>query len=377
MMARKPSRREEPTKLQRQLDLIAYLVGRRLPVQVDELMQKIPAYAAKLREHDAVSQDSVRRMFERDKDDLRAAGIPIRTIEYHVDGQVQEGYAIQRRDFYLPYLRLVAQADPEDAEYMEPAREATVRISKSDAPLALEALRRVSDVPSFPFAEEARSAFRKLAFDLNPSAFAENRSVLFVDRPGAAELNDKLRVLSDALMARKRVSFGYRGMYRGVEDDRSVAPYGLLFQHGHWYLIGHDDMRDDIRVFRVGRMTSLERNRKAPGTPDYEIPDGFDLNDYTGRQPWELGDDDEPPIRARVRFRFPQNLWAARNGFGVLEYEESDGSAVRRFEVHQINPFLRWVLTLQNDAEIIDPPDLREELRRMARDIAAAHAEDA
>lgn len=377
MMARKESaRRDEPTKLQRQLDLIAYLVGRRLPVQVDELMQKIPAYASKLRDDDATTQDSVRRMFERDKDDLRAIGIPIRTLEYQVDGQIQEGYVIQRRDFYLPYLHLVSQAEPDAPEYPRPHREATVDIAEADAPLALEALRRVSEVPSFPFADEARSAFRKLAFDLEPATFAENAPVLFVDRPGAAELSETLRVLSDALMARKRVTFSYRGMYRGVEDDRDVAPYGLLFQHGHWYLIGHDHRREDIRVFRVGRMASIERNRKAPGTPDYQIPDDFDLNDYAGRQPWELGEED-PPIRARVRFRFPQNLWAAHNRFGELDSEESDGSAVRVFDVHQVNPFLRWVLTLQDDAEIVDPASLRDELRRMARDIAAAHAEDA
>lgn len=371
----KSSRRDEPTKLQRQLDLIAYLVGRRLPVPVDELMQKIPAYASKLRD-DPAAQDSVRRMFERDKDDLRAIGIPIRTLEYHIDGQVQEGYVIQRRDFYLPYLRLVAQAGPEEREYIDPAREATVKIAEADAPLALEALRRVADVPSFPFADEARSAFRKLAFDLDPASFDRNAPVLFVDRPGAAEITERLRVLSDALMARKRVTFTYRGMYRGVEEDREVEPYGLLFQHGHWYLIGFDRAREGIRVFRVGRMGSLERNRKAPGTPDYEIPDSFDLNEYSGRKPWELGED-EPPIRALVRFRFPQNLWAARNRYGVLEYEESDGSSVRSFEVHQVNPFLRWVLTLQQDAEILEPVSLRDELRSMARDIAAAHGEDA
>jgi len=376
MAKKQASRREEPTKLQRQLDLIAFLVGRRWPVQVDELMQGIPAYASKLGADDAASQDSVRRMFERDKDDLRSIGIPIRTLEYEVDGQVQEGYVIQRRDFYLPYLRLVSQAEPDQREYLNPARAATVNISEEDAPLALEALRRVAEVPSFPFADEARSAFRKLAFDLDPAAFTENTPVLFVDRPGAAELAGILRVLSDALMARKRVTFSYRGMYRGEEAQRDVASYGLLFQNGNWYLIGHDRMRDDVRVFRVGRITSLERNRRAPGTPDYDIPADFDLKDYTGRQPWELGDEDAS-ITAKVRFRFPQNLWAARNHYGVLDFEESDGSAVRTFEVHQVSPFLRWVLTLQDDAEIIEPGELREELHRMARDIAAAHAEGA
>ena len=86
-----------PTKLQRQLDVIAYLVGRRLPVSVEELMEGIPAYAEKWTTDDATARDSVRRMFERDKDDLRAAGIPLKTIKYTIDhGTAEaEGYIIE------------------------------------------------------------------------------------------------------------------------------------------------------------------------------------------------------------------------------------------------------------------------------------------
>jgi predicted DNA-binding transcriptional regulator YafY len=62
------------TKTQRWLDLLAYLVGRRLPVAVDELMERLPAYARQ------PNPDTARRTFERDKDELRKAGIPIETF---------------------------------------------------------------------------------------------------------------------------------------------------------------------------------------------------------------------------------------------------------------------------------------------------------
>ena len=106
-----------PTKLQRHLDLIAYLVGRRLPVTVDELMERIPAYADKWNAGDKTSQDSARRMFERDKDELRDLGIPLKTVPYSMDyGRTElEGYSIDRRDFYLPYLKLVRTSESEQA----------------------------------------------------------------------------------------------------------------------------------------------------------------------------------------------------------------------------------------------------------------------
>src|SRR5690606_38945110 len=128
----------------------------------------------------------------------------------------------------------------------------------------------------------ARSAFRKLAFDLDPHAFESRSEVLFMEPPGSPELAAHLRTLSDALLARKRVTFDYHGIYRGEQTSRAVEAYGLLFQHGNWYLIGRDTTRDGIRVFRVGRMENVTANTRAPKTADYTVPDDFRLGDYVG-----------------------------------------------------------------------------------------------
>src|SRR5690606_37264678 len=78
------------TKLQRWLDVIAFLVARRLPVSVDEIMEAIPAYASRWTEGSDKDRDSVRRTFERDKEELRRAGIPIESVEYHVNFGAQK-----------------------------------------------------------------------------------------------------------------------------------------------------------------------------------------------------------------------------------------------------------------------------------------------
>ncbi|HEX7091804.1 MAG TPA: WYL domain-containing protein [Longimicrobiales bacterium] len=364
------------SKTQRWLDLIAFLVGRRLPVTVDQIMEGVPAYAEKWKTGDETARDSARRMFERDKDELRKHGIPLQTLTYTVNMQKLEGYRIQRRDFYLPYLRLLGRGEGQASAGAraggEPAGMDRLDLSEEEARLALDALRRVANLPSFPLAPEARSAFRKLAFDLDPDAFADT-PVLFVERPGARELTERVRLLSDALLSRKRVRFRYRGIYRDEETQRDVAPYGLLFQHSHWYLVGHDALRDAVRVFRVGRMEDVEVNQQSPNTPDYEIPESFRLEDYAGRNAWELGAEGEQPVWADVLFRFPASLLAERNRHGELVESRPDGSAVRRFRVVQVNPFVRWLLGMEGEAEVLAPAELAAELRRMAAEIAAAH----
>ena len=87
----------EPTKLQRWLDLIAFLVGRQLPVTYDELMRGVPAYAREYTQAETeTQQESLRRKFERDKKELRTHGIPLRTVKYSINYGIDEveGYQI-------------------------------------------------------------------------------------------------------------------------------------------------------------------------------------------------------------------------------------------------------------------------------------------
>jgi proteasome accessory factor B len=374
---------EPISKTQRWLDLIAFLVKHRFPVSVDQIMEAVPAYAAKRAGGSETDRESVRRMFERDKDELRALGMPLEKLEYSIDYGTQraEGYALSSRDFYLPYLRIVGEdADAGGGEGKAAGKGkkrpgvAEVEIERDDAATAVEALRRVADLPGFGLAEEARSALRKVAFDVDVDDLAV-APVLYVDRPGVAEVRDRMALLTDAVRARKKVRFRYHGIYRGEPTQRAVAPYGLLFQHGHWYLIGHDELRDDVRVFRLGRMEGVEVNRAAAKTPDFEVPADFDLREYTRLEPWELGAGDDGPLEARVRFAFPASLWVARNGYGALVAEEDGGDAVRQFDVHQVGPFLRWLQGFAGEAIVASPPELRDEQVSLARETAAVYRE--
>jgi predicted DNA-binding transcriptional regulator YafY len=370
---------EPISKVQRWLDLIAYLVGRRIPVSVEDLMEGLPAYARHWKEGDETARASVRRKFERDKDELRALGIPIETVPYTVGfGQeTLEGYRLSRRDFYLPYLKLLAE-DAAPRTGSDPAahsvRESSVEIPWDTGAAAVHGLRSLALLPAFPLAGAARSALRKLTFDLDPAAFGDT-PVLFAVPPETSRFLEHTRRLSDALQRRKKVTFLYHGIQRGVATHRTVRPYGLLFQHSHWYLVGWDEDREEERIFRVDRMEALEVNVRHPNTPDFEPPADDALERYRGREAWELGEADET-LRARARFRFPTSLWAERNGYGSRVAEAADGSAVREFDVRQPHAFLRWVLSLEGEADIESPPELREGLRAMAREVAALYEED-
>ena len=358
------------SKAQRWVDLIACLLGRRTPMTVDEIFEAVPAYRRKSGPEGTPDPASVRRMFERDKDELRELGVPIDTVQFSLNYGVEQadGYVLRSGAFYLPYVRIVEASAAGESPPRSSADRPT--FTRDELDLALGALREAAEIPYSPFAEETRSAYRKLTFDMD-SVHAES-AVRRLAPPGRAALGAAVRDLSDALRRRKRVEFRYHGLMRGETTDRDVAPYGLFMEHGAWYLVGHDELRDARRVFHVGRMEDVRVNRSAPATPDYEIRDDFTLDEYVERESWQLGDS-ERDITARVSFTYPLSLWAARNGYGALVEESSDGDVVRVFQVSHVRPFLLWLLGLRGQARLLEPVELADELRSLAATIAQAH----
>lgn len=376
-MSEKPERIQNT---QRWLDLVAYLVGRRMPATVDEIMEKVPGYAEKLAGSDT-DRESARRMFERDKDGLRDAGIPIESVDMPIDygAGKMDAYVLLKKNFHLPYLRVVTGAASEGGAGeagsgsgpKQPKGAREVRLEARESRTAFHALESVAEIPGFPLRSEARSAWRKLSFDLVPPPGGP--AVLYADRSDTGELTAWTRTLTDALLARKAVRFRYHGIYRGTPTDRVVRPYGLLFQHGHWYLVGYDETRDDVRVFRVERMDEPRPNKKKPHTPDYEIPPEFSLAKFRDREAWELGSGDDGVLTARVSFEFPLSLWAERNGLGKLESEDEQGNSLRSFEVRQVDPFLRWILSQRGEARVIEPAELADRVADLAREVMAIY----
>jgi len=190
---------------------------------------------------------------------------------------------------------------------------------------------------------------------------------------GGAELAGSLRDLFGALSGRRRVRFSYHGIRRDATTRRAAEPYGLLFRHGRWYLLAHDSGRKGPRMFRVDRMSGVERADSRSRGPEYEIPADFDSGAHLGRQAWELGQGE--PVRAEVLFRPPASVRAAREGLGSLAGRREDGSTVRAFEVRRRSPLLRRLLSLGGGAEVLAPPELRRDLVRLAGRVVALYEE--
>jgi predicted DNA-binding transcriptional regulator YafY len=362
------------SKTARWLDLIAYLLQHRFPVTREEIFEHVAGYRGEAGEGDAGAEaaalESVRRKFERDKDELRALGIEIETVQLpdRAGDEAGVGYRLRARDFYLPYLELAEKAADRPAPYQGLAH---VPVSRVDLSLLDRATRRLAARPDFPLSAAAASARRKLEFDL-PLPLRSIERVLSRSLDGEAARS--LEVLQQAVAEHVAVDCLYFAIGRDAEERRVIEPYGLFFTWGRWYTAARARDRDAMRVFRVDRVREAELLTGKDAR--FTVPATFSVRHYLRRSPWELTDN--PPTAVRVRFAFPESRWVLAQGVGKpVEPLLGDGGAVLEFEVRDTYPFLRWLLTFRDHATVQSPGALAEELEALRRRVATLYAADA
>ena len=227
-------------RAERLLNLVICLMAARVPVRRATIREAIPGYS------DAASDAAFERMFERDKDELRAMGIPIETIA-DVHGEVL-GYRVHPEDYELPAITFTSQ------ERAALVVAATLWESTTLGPAAISALRKLEAV--------------------QPAAIGgdEQDSRFLVRSPEVARF---ALPLITALRERRTTVFRYRSATDPQARERSVDPWGIVARDGGWYLVGHDRDRAEPRVFRLSRIEgAVELVGSGDVTPR---PDGIDL----------------------------------------------------------------------------------------------------
>jgi predicted DNA-binding transcriptional regulator YafY len=182
--------------------------------------------------------------------------------------------------------------------------------------------------------------------------------------PWAPILDDLRRCVA----RRRQVRLVYQSFHQQV-TERVVDPYALALQWGNWYLAGHCHLRDDLRTFRVDRIQEAE----ATGLT-FELPPDFDAREYLQRMARE-----QPATYYRVAVRFDADvahIVRERQEDWQDLTEHEDGSVTLAFDASELGWPSRWVLTYQDKATVLGPPELADMVRDAAQAIASRYPDD-
>lgn len=244
------------SRTERLLNLVIALLSTRAPLSRATIQSSVAGYDS------GATVAAFERMFERDKEELRAMGVPIRTIA-DAHGEVQ-GYTIDADEYATRDVNFTVEE---------------LAVLNVAAQLWDNAVLESS----------ALTAVRKL------ESIADETAPAPVGTFGVLTARDAaLLPLLRAVRDRRIVRFDYGKPGADEVALRVVAPWAVRSRNGHWYMLGWDAERGEQRVFRLSRIrgqvqiTAAESPRRSSDrvedwtvdidddvTAELEIPEGM------------------------------------------------------------------------------------------------------
>lgn len=198
-------------------------------------------------------------------------------------------------------------------------------------------------------------------------------------RPDLGTLRDSIQVkeseeetgagmlapMQEALSSGRQLELSYQGMKDDAPKKRLLDPMGLFCFRQVWYLHAYDHERKALRNYRLSRVSDARlTERQVLHEARLEL-------DEASYHKWDV-EGDEKKVLVRIRVTPALARWLEENPAHPSQVSNED-------EVHYkvSNPvaMARWVTSLYG-LEVLEPDSLRNELRRVSRELFEMYGDD-
>jgi proteasome accessory factor B len=300
-------------KTERLINLTLALLSSNRYLTKSEIFKNVAGYSG--------SAETMERMFERDKDDLRNLGIPIEVRALDPLFEDDQGYIIDSKSF---------QIDPKDF-----SKEEILYLTMAANLWHGTALQQNSN-----------TALLKI------QSLDGLVAINTVSSPVMAENEDskKLLIIFDAVERQLTLEFEYKGSFR------KVNPYGIYTRRGFWYLAGEENgVVKSFKVIRIGQQIKIISKENS-----FDKPSGFtiakfidDLNSKTTSQ-------------AQVRVRKNQAL-TLRTRYNAIEID-TDWDELYIDYIYE-EDLIETLLWYGSNLVVISPKSIRDQIINRASEL--------
>jgi len=213
-----------------------------------------------------------------------------------------------------------------------------------------------------PIYESLESAIQKIGSQLPAQSFSFLRGLenaLAVRTFGFKDYSrskQTIEAMTRAVFHKYRVRLTYQSPRDSKPTERELDPYRLWYVSNALYVVGHDHLRNDLRVFAVDRIRSVTLTNRR-----FEIPEDFDFEAFT-RSAFNMiwGETQE----VKIRFSASQAPYIRERTWHPSQKIETepDGSIILTLKVADLGEVRFWLIGFGAEAEVLEPAELRDEV---------------
>jgi predicted DNA-binding transcriptional regulator YafY len=288
----------------------------------------------------AATFETSKRTIYRDIQALCESGVPV-VAQAGIGYSLVEGYFLPPLSFSTDEATMLLLgsklvADHFEAQYREVSQSAS---------------RKIEAVLSAKLRGEVNFLRDSIAF-VAPETLASNASAKF------------LPMLRRAIIEQKTIRFHYHTRYSmdrsNAKKTREADPYSLVHYGDAWYLNGFCHLRQELRQFRLDRMSDLELLDKSFTRPaDYKM---------------EPPEDNDRHVIVRALFGPDAAPWVRESrSYYVTEMQDDPegypGCLLVTMKAHFEAELVSWLLSWGAKVEVLEPESLKRRLADAARKI--------
>ena len=293
------------------------------------------------------------KRFEVDKATIQRDIKLLRDMGIEIVPRSKQGYEMIS-DFFLPALNL----DFEEALALVTAARF---YQAAEGEQAAEVLNRAIHKITSNLPKQTNETLDKIA----PQIEVPHQQVSQID-----ESQPYKEQLYEAIRERRKVNIQYNSFSSRKREQHRLSPYAVLFRKHAWYVIGHTERSNQILTFRINRLHSLFISHLS-----YTIPVDFSVQKHMEKS-WDfrLGPETHVVIEfaPRIAPLIREVQWHSTQQI----HDHADGGL--RFEA-TVAGWLEvgwWVLGWGEEAEVIQPRELREWVAETAAKMIEVYRKD-
>jgi proteasome accessory factor B len=310
------------SKSERLMNLVIMLLVSRNFVTKERIREVIAGYRDS-------SDEAFEKMFERDKAELRALGIPIELGYLDKFFEDEQGYRIARDAFELPDLDL--------------------------APDEIAVLGLAARV--WQHAGLAATTSHALV-KLKAAGHDVDRDALDVLQPRVQADDPAFDAILDLTRSRTPARFCYRRPADTQAQERHLEPWAVVTSRERWYVVGNDRDRGEPRMFRLSR---IQGDVVADGQPgSFTVPPGTDIRELTSNlTTTRSGPSQEAAVLARHGSAVLLRRRALSAEGPVTGPDGTEGWDRLRLTTSSLNELSGEIVAHLGDVVALEPPELR------------------